>query len=118
MPSKRIAVFDIQLGKCKLYVKDMSLEEARALVRSIFNDEPGLSSISDMLHVHDDQSKQFIQVDGIMCIVVPIGSPAFVSLPSSRLLLRTKHPPRSCEDIARALRSDHQYQAHQILPQY
>ena len=64
---------DLQLGKCKLYIKGTSLAEARALVRSIINAEPGLSSISDMLHVHEEQSKNVIQVDGITCVGVPIG---------------------------------------------
>ena len=43
----------------------------------IINAEPGLSSISDLLRVHEEQSKNGIQVVGITCVGVPIGSPAF-----------------------------------------
>ena len=32
-----------------------------------------------MLHVHEDQSKNVIQVEGITCVGVPIGSPEFVT---------------------------------------
>ena len=49
---------DLQLGKCKLYIKGTSLAEARALVRSIINAEPRLSSIPDMLQGHEDQFKK------------------------------------------------------------
>ena len=69
---------DLQLGKCKLYIKGTSLADARALVRSVINAEPRLSSTSEMLLVHEDQSKNVIQVDDITCVGVPIGSPAFV----------------------------------------
>ena len=69
---------DLQLGKCKLYIKGTSLADARALVRSIINAEPRWSSISEMLQGHEDQSKNVIQVDSITCVGVPIGSPAFV----------------------------------------
>ena len=51
---------DPQLGKCKLYIKGMSLEAARASVRSIINAEPVLSSISDTLQVHEEQCKNVI----------------------------------------------------------
>ena len=69
---------DLQLGKCKLYIKGTSLADARALVRSIINAEPRWSSISEMLQGHEDQSKNVIQVDDITCVGVPVGSPAFV----------------------------------------
>ena len=57
----------------------MSLTDARQLVRDTIEQEPRLSAISDMLHVHENQSKNAIQVEGITCVGVPIGSPAFVT---------------------------------------
>ena len=70
---------DLQLGKCKLYIKGMSLTDARTLVTDIINDEPRLSAISDMLQLHEDQSKNVIQVQGITCVGGPIGSPVFIT---------------------------------------
>ena len=70
---------ELQLSKCKLYIKGMSLADARQLVRDTIEQEPRLSAISDMLHVHEDQSKNVIQVEGITCVGVPIGSPEFVT---------------------------------------
>ena len=52
---------DLQLGKCKLYIKGMALADARALVRSVINAEPRWSSISEMLQVHEDQSKNHVR---------------------------------------------------------
>ena len=57
----------------------MSLTDARTLVTDIINDEPRLSAISDMLQLHEDQSKNVIQVQGITCVGVPIGSPVFIT---------------------------------------
>ena len=69
----------------------MSLIDARQLIRDTIEQEPRLSAISDMLHVHEDQSKMnrqdyikdrminVIQVEGITCVGVPIGSPEFVT---------------------------------------
>ena len=76
---KKDCGLDLQLGKCKLYIKGMSLIDARALVRDILNDDPRLRSISYMLQLHDDQSKNVIQVQGVTCVGVPI-----VCCPSSQ----------------------------------
>ena len=86
---------DLQLGKCKLYITGMSLIDARTLVRDIIyerqrhhlrasisdiiNDEQRLSAISDLLQLHEDQSKNVIQVQRMTCVGVPIGSPAFIT---------------------------------------
>jgi hypothetical protein len=70
---------DLQLGKCKLYIKCRSLAGAGALVRSIINAEPGLSSISEMLQVHGTSPKmssKWTASRALACL--PIGSPAFV----------------------------------------
>ena len=61
---------DLQLGKCKLYIKGTSLADARALVRSVINAEPGWSSISEKLQGTRTSSKNVIQVDGITCVGV------------------------------------------------
>jgi hypothetical protein len=70
---------ELQLSKCKLYIKGMSLSDARQLVRDTIEHEPRLRAIYDMLQVHEDQSKNVIQVEGITCVGVPIGSPDFVT---------------------------------------
>ena len=54
---------ELQLSKCKLYIKGMSLSDARQLVRDTIEQEPRLCAFSDMLHVHEDQSKNVIQVE-------------------------------------------------------
>ena len=66
---------DLQLGKCKLYIKDMCLIDARALVTDIINDEPPLSAILEM-QLHEDQSKNVIQVQGIPCVGVSARLPS------------------------------------------
>ena len=71
---------DLQLGKCKLYIKGMALADARALVRSVINAEPRWSSISEKLQVREDQSKNVIQVDRIMFVGMPIDLPVFVKV--------------------------------------
>ena len=68
---------DLQLNKCKLYIKGMQLHDSRALVRTTINQDTWLRDIVDMLKVQQDPSKNVIQVDGtdgITCVGVPIGS--------------------------------------------
>ena len=70
---------DLQLSKCKLYIKGMTLHDARTLVGNIIRQDQRLSDLADMLHQHADQSKNVIQVDGITCVGVPIGSTEFIT---------------------------------------
>ena len=44
------------------------------MVRDTINADQRLHTLSDMLQLHDDQERNVIQVDGITCEGVPIGS--------------------------------------------
>jgi hypothetical protein len=57
----------------------MQLSDARALVRTTIDHDPRLCDIVDMLQVQQDPSKNVIQVDGITCVWVPIGSTEFIT---------------------------------------
>ena len=57
----------------------MSLSDDRALVRATIEHEPRLLDIVDLLQAQEDQSKNVIQVDGITCVGVPIGSTDFIT---------------------------------------
>ena len=70
---------DLQLGKCKIFLKGMPIEEARSLVRDTIDADHRLHTLSGMLQLHDDQESNVIQVKGITCVGVPIGSPDFVT---------------------------------------
>ena len=45
---------DFQLGKCKIYLKGMPMEEARSIVRDTIDADQRLHMLSDMLQLHDD----------------------------------------------------------------
>jgi hypothetical protein len=36
------------------------------------------SGLKDILAIHDEPSKNVVHVDGMVCVGVPVGSPAFV----------------------------------------
>ena len=48
---------DLQLSKCKLYIKGMTLTDARALVGNIIRQDQRLIDLVDMLHLHANQAK-------------------------------------------------------------
>ena len=68
---KEDAGLDICLPKCKIYLNELGLDEARDKVKTII-DEHHLDSIRDIL------DKDVVQVEGMVCVGVPIGSPQFV----------------------------------------
>ena len=70
---------DLQLGKCKIFLNGMPIEHARSLVRDTIDADHRLHTLSGMLQLHDDQESNVIQVKGITCVGVPIGSPDFVT---------------------------------------
>ena len=51
---------------------------AREEVQSLMEADEALHSLKDILTVHDDPSKDVVQVEGMICVGVPVGSPAFV----------------------------------------
>jgi len=71
--------FDLKLGKCRIFLKGMPIEEARSIVRDTIDADQCQHTLHDMLQLHDDQESNVIQVDGITCVGVPIGSPDFVT---------------------------------------
>jgi ABC-type Fe2+-enterobactin transport system substrate-binding protein len=70
---------DLKLDKCKIFRKGMPIEEARSIVRDTIDADQCQHTLHDMLQLHDDQESNVIQVDGITCVGVPIGSPDFVT---------------------------------------
>jgi hypothetical protein len=66
------AKLDICLPKCKLYIKGLTLEEAQEEVLKAVEADPALHSLKDILH------NDVVQVEGMVCVGVPIGSPQFV----------------------------------------
>ena len=70
---------DRTLGKCKIFRKGMPIEEAGSIVRDTIDADQRQHTLHDMLQLHDDQESNVIQVDGITCVGVPIGSPDFVT---------------------------------------
>ena len=58
--------------------KGLQLEEAREEVRKLLEATPALQGLKDILEIHDDAANNVVQVDGMVCVGVPIGSPAFV----------------------------------------
>ena len=75
---------DTCLPKCRLYIKGLTLEEAREEVRKLLEANPELQGLKDILEIHDDPANNVVQVDGMVCVGVPIGSPALcmLSLPT------------------------------------
>ena len=69
---------DICLPKCKLYIKGLQLEEVREEVRKLLEANPALHGLKDILEIHEDPANNVVQVDGMVYVGVPIGSPAFV----------------------------------------
>jgi len=69
---------DICLRKCKLYIKGLTLTEAQEEVHKIVEADPALFSLTDILTTHDDPTENVVQVEGMVCVGVPIGSPQFV----------------------------------------
>ena len=69
---------DICLPKCKIYIKGLGIEDAREEVRRLMDADPAIHGLKDILEIHDDPSNNVVQVDGMVCVGVPIGSPAFV----------------------------------------
>ena len=51
--------------------------EARE-VRKLLEANPALQGLKDILEIHEDAANNVVQVDGMVCVGVPIGSPAFV----------------------------------------
>ena len=69
---------DICLPKCKIYIKGLQLEDARDEVRKLLEANPALHGLKDILEIHEDPANNVVQVDGMVCVGVPIGLPAFV----------------------------------------
>ena len=68
----------MQMDKCKLYMQgDLTREEARAKVLQIIDGDAARSSLRPLI-AEVDVPIDIIQVDGIKCVGVPIGSPDFV----------------------------------------
>ena len=75
---KNDADLAMQMDKCKLLVQgDLTREEARAMVLQIIDGDEALSSLRP-LFAEVDGPNDIIQVDGIKCVGVPLGSPEFV----------------------------------------
>ena len=75
---KNDADLAMQLEKCKLYVQgNLTREEARAKVLQIIDGDDALSSLRSLI-AEVDGPNDVIQVDGIKCVGIPIGSPDFV----------------------------------------
>lgn len=72
------ANLDLQLHKCKIYLTGMMLEDARALVKDMIEDTPELHSLRPLLTLQEDPNRDVVQVDGMVCAGVPMGSPDFV----------------------------------------
>lgn len=75
---KEDAGLDICLPKCKIYIKSLTLGAAREEVQSLMEADEALHSLKDILTVHNDPSQDVVQVEGMICVGVPVGSPAFV----------------------------------------
>ena len=68
----------LNVSKCKLYLKGLTIEEARTRVSDIIR-TLGLQGIDDILQQFDNPAADPIQVDGLTCVGVPIGSDEFIS---------------------------------------
>ena len=69
---------DICLPKCKIYIKGARLQDAQEEVRRFLEADPALHCLKEILEIHDDPADNVVQVDGMVCVGVPIGSPAFM----------------------------------------
>ena len=76
-PSNHVPL-DICLPKCKIYIKSLTLAEAREEVQGLTEADEALHSLKDILTVHDNPSQDVVQVEGMISVGVPVGSPAFV----------------------------------------
>ena len=56
----------------------MRLEDAQEEVRKLMEANQALHCLKDILEIHDDPANNVVQVDGMVCVGVPIGSPGFV----------------------------------------
>ena len=57
----------------------MLIEKARSTVRDTIDADHRLHTLYDMQQLHDDPESNVIQVDGVTCVGVPIGSPDFIT---------------------------------------
>ena len=69
---------DFQLRKCKVYVKGCTLQEARDKVKEYIDNNAQLACLSDLLHESGNPAADPIQVEGIKCVGVPVGSQKFI----------------------------------------
>jgi hypothetical protein len=67
----------MQITKCKLFVQGAaSLLDARTMVRECIDSDPALSSLLEIFDA--EEGKEVIQIEGIKCVCVPIGTEDFV----------------------------------------
>ncbi len=71
---------DTKLDIClpKLYIQGLSLDDTREEVHKTVEADAALFGLKDIISIHDDPAKNVVQVDGMVCVGVPIGSPEFV----------------------------------------
>ena len=78
MACKADTKLDISLPKCTIYINGLTLDDAREEVHKIMEADAALFGLKDIITIHDDPAKNVVQVDGMVCVGVPIGSPEFV----------------------------------------
>ena len=70
---------DLQLRKCKIYMKGHTIEEARRKVRDCIESHEALHCLRDLLHESGNPADDPIQVDGIKCVGIPVGTDQYTS---------------------------------------
>ena len=74
---------ELTLPKCKVLIPGLSQEDANDAIRSVISSHAELSSLHDMvsdeaLARHFMTIQDVVKVDGLTCVGVPIGTPAFM----------------------------------------
>ena len=79
---------ELTLPKCKVLIPGLSQEDANDAIRSVISSHAELSSLQDMVsdealarHFVGDRPmtiQDVVKVDGLTCVGVPIGTPAFM----------------------------------------
>ena len=74
---------ELTLPKCKVLIPGLSQEDANDAIRSVIASHDELSSLHDMvsdeaLARHFMTIQDVVKVDGLTCVGVPIGTPAFM----------------------------------------
>ncbi len=77
--TKEDSGLDLQLLKCTVYIKGHTIQEDRRKVRDCIESDEALHGLRNLLHESGNPADDPIQVDGIKCVGIPVGTDQYTS---------------------------------------